>query len=64
MKNNKLPGIVILMILTLITAVFWTAFSVYRSFTKPSTVVVPEEVIKQINPKLDVETIELIKSKN
>lgn len=64
MKSKKLPSIVVLMILTLITAIFWMMFSVYRSFTKPATVLVPEEVINQITPKLDTETIELIKSRN
>ncbi len=64
MKNKKLPSIVVLMILTLITAIFWMMFSVYRSFTKPATVLVPEEVINQITPKLDTETIELINLKN
>lgn len=63
MKNKKLPSIVALMILTLITAIFWMMFSVYRSFTKPAPVTVPEEVVSQLNPKLDTETIELMSSK-
>ncbi|MFZ3301712.1 MAG: hypothetical protein WA152_03305 [Microgenomates group bacterium] len=63
MKNKKLPSIVALMILTLITAIFWMMFSVYRSFTKPAPVTVPEEVVNQINPRLDTETIELMSTK-
>lgn len=64
MKNKKLPSIVVLMILTLITAVFWMMFSVYRSFTKPASISIPEEVTNQLIPRLDTETIELVKSRN
>lgn len=63
MKNKKLPSIVSLMILTLITSIFWMMFTIYRSFTKPTATIVPDEVINQITPKLDSETIELMKTK-
>lgn len=61
MKNKKLPSIVSLMILTLITVIFWVTFTIYKSFAKPVTSIVPDEVINQIIPKLDSEIIELIK---
>lgn len=64
MKNKKLPSIVVLMILTLITAVFWMMFSIYRSFTKPASISIPDEVVNQLVPKLDTETIELVRSRN
>lgn len=64
MKNKKLPSIIVLMILTLITAIFWMMFSVYRSFTKPTSISIPEEVTNQLIPRLDTETIELVKSRN
>ncbi|MEK7168750.1 MAG: hypothetical protein AAB778_01945 [Patescibacteria group bacterium] len=63
MKNKKLPSVVSLMILTLITSIFWMMFTIYRSFTKPTPTVVPDEVINQIVPKLDTETIEMMKTK-
>lgn len=63
MKNKKLPSIVALMILTLITAVFWIMFTIYRSFTTEAPTNVPEEVVNQITPRLDTETIEIMKNK-
>lgn len=63
MKKNKLPNIVILMILTLITTVFWVGTSVYRSVTKPTPISIPDEVLNQINPKLDITTIDQTKSR-
>lgn len=57
MKNKKLPSIVILLILTAITAVFWISFSVYRVFTKPKPINIPGEVTAPINPSLDLDTL-------
>lgn len=64
MKNKKLPSIVALLILTLITVVFWIMFTIYRAFTKPVKITIPDETVSQITPKLDVETIEIMKSKS
>jgi hypothetical protein len=63
MKNKKLPSFVILMILTLITTVFWISFSVYRVFTEKESPVVPEEISQPLDPKLDTGIIEGIKSR-
>ncbi len=63
MKNKKLPSIVALMILTLITAVFWIMFLIYKSFTSEVPNPIPEEITSQISPKLDTETIEIMKNK-
>lgn len=63
MKNKKLPSIVGLMILTLITSLFWISFSVYRSFSDPLPISVPDDVISQITPRLDTDTIEVMKNK-
>ncbi len=57
MKNKKLPSLVILMILSLITGMFWIVFNVYRVFTTKPAPAVPEEVIMQLDPKLDTDTI-------
>ena len=57
MKNKKLPSIVILLILTAITVVFWVSFTVYRVFTKKESVVVPSEITAPINPNLDIDTL-------
>ena len=64
MKNKKLPTVVSLTILTLITAVFWMMFTIYKSFTKNIVAPVPEEIITPITPRLDFQTIEQIKIRN
>lgn len=61
MRSKKLPSMIVLMILTLLTVIFWVVFSVYRSYSKPLTVEISEEVILQINPNFDTKTIDNIK---
>ena len=63
MNRKKLPNLIILFILTLITILFWISFSIYQVFTKEASPVVPEEIILQIDPKLDIETIKMMRSK-
>jgi len=63
MHKNKLPGLVVIMILTLITVSFWILLNIYRSFTTNSSEVVSEKILMQIIPKLDKETIEKMKSR-
>lgn len=57
MKNKKLPSLIILMILTVITVLFWISFTIYQVFTNEPSSIVPEEIILQLDPKLDVNTI-------
>ncbi|KKP47641.1 MAG: hypothetical protein UR39_C0003G0043 [Candidatus Woesebacteria bacterium GW2011_GWA1_33_30] len=57
MKNAKLPSLMILLILTTITVVFWISFTIYRVFTKESPVNVSNEIIAPINPNLDMDTL-------
>ncbi len=63
MNRKKLPNLIVLFILTLITTLFWISFSIYQVFTKEASPVVPEEIILQIDPKLDIETIKMMRSK-
>ncbi len=63
MNKKKLPNFIILIVLTLITALFWVSFSIYQVFKTEPTISVPEEVILKINPKLDMETVNLMKEK-
>lgn len=58
MKKDKLPSIIILLILSLITALFWVVFSVYRALAKPVVVDLPAEVMESLNPNLDTTTLE------
>ncbi len=62
-NKSKLPNIVVIMILTLITAVFWISFGVYRAFSEDTPVAVPEEVITPLTPKLDSQTLEKMKTR-
>lgn len=65
MQNNKkkLPNVVILMILTLITVLFWISFSIYNVFQSSPAPVVSNDIIQQLNPQLDTSTIDVIKGK-
>lgn len=58
MKNNKLPSIVIIMILTLITVVFWLMFTIYRAFSTETEIDVSTKVLSPINPNLDKSTLQ------
>ena len=64
MKRPKPPSIVTIAIMTLITVVFWTFFSVYRIFTTESPTDVPEEVLKPINAQLDTEALNTLQERN
>lgn len=64
MNSKKLPSLIILIILTSITILFWVSFNIYQAFTTNATPIVPEEILLQIDPKLDTKTIELIKNRN
>ena len=57
MNNNKVPRIVPFFVLTIVTSVFWAFFDVYRNFKKSPPIVVPEDIISPINPKLDLVTL-------
>lgn len=64
MNKNKLPSLVVLLILTLITVVFWIAFSVYRTYTTEEiSINVPREILLPISPNLDKNTIDIMETK-
>jgi len=63
MKKNKLPNLVTILILTMITVIAWASFEVYRAFTTKSEVSVPNAVSDPITPTLDQPTIGKIETK-
>lgn len=63
MKKTKLPNLVAILVLTLITVVMWVSFSIYRAFSIKPTPAVSEEVLKPLSPVLDIETINLVESR-
>lgn len=63
MKKTKLPSIVSILLLTLITVVMWVTFDVYRLFNKTPDPIVPESVSIPLNPNLDTEIINQIEAR-
>jgi hypothetical protein len=62
MKKNKLPSLITIMILTLITSVLWVSFSTYRAFTAKPSESVAKEISEPINLTLDQNVIKKIES--
>jgi hypothetical protein len=62
MKKNKLPSLISILILTLITSVFWVSLSTYRAFTAKPSESVPKEISDPINLSLDQTAIQKIES--
>lgn len=61
--KTKLPSIVTILILTLVTSLAWISFTVYRAVTIKPDPVVPKEISEPLNPTLDEKTIESLQSK-
>ena len=59
-KKNKLPSIISILILTLLTILLWITLSVYRAFTGKPAASVPEEVSAPLTPSLDAATVKQI----
>ncbi|OGM16156.1 hypothetical protein A2V56_00925 [Candidatus Woesebacteria bacterium RBG_19FT_COMBO_42_9] len=62
MKKNKLPSLISILIMTLITSLFWVSLSTYRAFTAKPSESVPKEVSDPINLTLDQTAIKKIES--
>lgn len=63
MKKNKLPNLISILILTLITVVVWITLNIYRTISNDPTPSVPDEVSAPLTPSLDKDAIDLIESK-
>lgn len=57
MKKEKIPHIISLAILTLITSVLWIFFSLYRVFTSKPNYKVSEEILTPFSATLDEKII-------
>lgn len=60
--KQKLPRIVIIAILTLITATIWAFFDITRVLVKKPDTKVEESAIVPLDPKLDTETLNTLQS--
>lgn len=63
MKKNKLPSLISVLILTLITVVMWVSFDIYRAITKAPESIVSADITKSLNPTLDQDSIKLMESR-
>lgn len=63
MKKNKLPNLITILILTLITVVVWISLSIYRALSKKPDPSVPQEVSQPLTPTLDMDSVGKIQSR-
>lgn len=63
MPKSKLPKLVNILILTLITVIVWVGFDVYRLFNNPPPPIVSKEVSNPLIPNLDQDSINQIESR-
>lgn len=62
MHKSKLPSLVTILVLTLITSLMWVGLSIYRAFTTAAPPTVPKEVLQPLDPTLDTDTINMVES--
>lgn len=62
MRKTKLPNIVTILILTMVTTVMWVGFSIYHAFTQAPPAAVPTDIGAALNPSLDTSTIAKVES--
>jgi hypothetical protein len=63
MKKTKLPSLIPILILTLITVVMWVSLDVFRTLKKTPELVVPTGVSQPLIPTLDENSIKQIESR-
>jgi hypothetical protein len=63
MQNRKLPNLISILVLTLITVVMWITLNIYRAIATTTTPSVPDEVSLPLTPDLDKDTVNSIGSK-
>ena len=63
MKKTKLPSLVTVLILTLITVVMWAGFDVYRLIKSGPSPSVPANISQPLTPSLDQDSINQIESR-
>ena len=63
MKKAKVPNIVVVMILTVITISFWIVFGVVRIFTTEPTPSIPPEILNPLNANYDKTVVDKIEKR-
>ena len=64
MKRKKTPVLVTIMILSVVTIVFWIVFGVINLLKTPTDIKVPPEILSPITPTLDIETLRGLENKS
>jgi hypothetical protein len=62
MKKNKLPNPITILVLTLITALIWISFNIYRALTATPPPAVPQNISQTLTPTLNQDAINKIES--
>ena len=63
MNKAKIPSLVTIGILTVVTISFWIVFSVVRIFTAKPTPPIPPEVLAPLNPNYDKNVVDKIQGR-
>ena len=56
----KIPPIIAIAVLTLITAIVWIFLSVYRIYVSKPAILLAPAIVEPVNPTLDKNTIEAV----
>lgn len=59
-KDNKIPSLVVIVFLTVITAVIWVGMEVYRTLTTKPAPAVEEKISQPLDPNLDQITLDAL----
>lgn len=62
-KKKKLPPIVQLAILTMITSIVWVSFEVYRAFTKEPAPTLASGALTPLDPTLDASNLNALQQR-
>lgn len=63
MKKTKLPSLIPILILTLITVVMWVFLDIFRALKQTPELTVPTEISQPLSPALDQNSINQIESR-
>lgn len=62
MQKTKLPNLISILILTVLTSVMWISLNIYRALTTKPTPVVTQVISEPLTPTLDTATITKVES--
>ena len=63
MKNRKVPSLVVLAVLTVVTVLAWIVLNIIIFATKESAPTVPKEVLNPLNPELNLQALQDIEKR-